>query len=66
MRREQPTHQNLGRAIFRRPLTVEALRDGTAGAILREGMRLPDRDRRIILGIVRRFRKQARGAPDGR
>src|SRR3712207_4206602 len=32
---------------------VEALRDETARAILREGVRLPERDRRIVLGIVR-------------
>src|SRR3712207_3942525 len=34
---------------------VEALRDETARAVLREVGRLPERDRRIILGIVRQF-----------
>jgi hypothetical protein len=34
---------------------VEALQDETARAILREVVRLPDRERRIGLGIVRRF-----------
>ena len=34
---------------------VEALRDDTARAILREVARLPERDRRIVLGIVRQF-----------
>ena len=34
---------------------VEALRDETARAVLREVSRLPERDRRIVLGIVRQF-----------
>ena len=34
---------------------VEALRDETARAILREVVRLPERERRIVLGIVRQF-----------
>ena len=34
---------------------VEALRDETARAILREVVRLPEQDRRIVLGIVRQF-----------
>ena len=34
---------------------VEALRDETARAVLRELMRLPGRERRIVLGIVRQF-----------
>ena len=44
---------------------VEALRDETARAILREVSRLPERERRIVLGIVRQFAEQ-RDAPDGR
>jgi transcriptional regulator with XRE-family HTH domain len=34
---------------------VEALQDETARAVLREVMRLPERERRIVLGIVRQF-----------
>ncbi len=34
---------------------VEALRDETARAVLREVIRLPERDRRIVLNIVRQF-----------
>jgi predicted transcriptional regulator len=34
---------------------VEALRDETARTILREVARLSERDRRIVLGIVRQF-----------
>ncbi len=34
---------------------VEALRDETARAILREVARLPERERRIVLGVVRQF-----------
>ena len=34
---------------------VEALRDETARTILREVARLPERDGRIVLGIVRQF-----------
>ena len=34
---------------------VEALRDETARAVLREVARLSERDRRIVLGIVRQF-----------
>ena len=34
---------------------VEALRDDTTRAVLREVVRLPERDKRIVLGIVRRF-----------
>ena len=45
---------------------VEALRNETVVTILRESMRLPDRDRRIILGIVRQFHQQAGDASDGR
>jgi transcriptional regulator with XRE-family HTH domain len=37
---------------------VEALRDETARAVLREVARLPERERRIILGIVRQFGEQ--------
>ncbi len=34
---------------------VEALRDETARAVLREVVRLSERERRIVLGIVRQF-----------
>ena len=34
---------------------VEALRDETARAILREVVRLPEREKKIVLGIVRQF-----------
>jgi transcriptional regulator with XRE-family HTH domain len=44
---------------------VEALRDETARAVLREVGRLPEQDRKVILGIVRQFGKE-REAPDGR
>jgi len=43
---------------------VEALRDETARTILREVARLPERDREIILGIVRQFEGE-RDASDG-
>jgi hypothetical protein len=35
--------------------TVEALRDDTTRAIARESARLPDRERNLVLGIVRQF-----------
>ncbi|MBA3792909.1 MAG: hypothetical protein H0X19_02070 [Rubrobacter sp.] len=34
---------------------VEALRDDTTRAIARESAHLPDRERRLVLGIVRQF-----------
>ena len=34
---------------------VTALQDETARAVLREVMRLPERERKIVLGIVRQF-----------
>jgi hypothetical protein len=37
---------------------LEALRDETARAVLREVIRLPERDRRIVLGIVRQFEQE--------
>ena len=37
---------------------VDALRDETARAVLREVIRLPERERRIVLGIVRQFADQ--------
>src|SRR5215218_9164365 len=43
---------------------VEALRVDTARAVLREVGRLPDRERRIVLGIVRQFGAD-REASDG-
>ena len=44
---------------------VEALRDETARAVLREVTRLPERERKIMLGIVRQFGSEG-GAPDRR
>jgi DNA-directed RNA polymerase specialized sigma24 family protein len=35
--------------------TVRALRDETAAAVLREVSHLPERERAIVLGIVRQF-----------
>jgi transcriptional regulator with XRE-family HTH domain len=43
---------------------VEALRDETARIILREVIRLPERDRRIVLGIVKQFGEE-RDTPGG-
>jgi transcriptional regulator with XRE-family HTH domain len=37
--------------------TLEALSDETAAAILRESARLPEREKRVVLGIVREFRE---------
>jgi hypothetical protein len=37
---------------------LEALADETAGAILRESARLPEREKGIVLGIVRQFGSQ--------
>ena len=34
---------------------LEVLKDETAGAILRESTRLPEREKQLVLGIVRRF-----------
>ena len=44
---------------------VEALRDETTRAVLREVIRLPERERKIVLGIVRQFENE-REAPDDR
>jgi transcriptional regulator with XRE-family HTH domain len=38
--------------------TVKALADKTAGAILKESARLPEREKRLVLGIVRQFSDQ--------
>jgi len=38
--------------------TLEALADDTANAILRESARLPERKKRVVLGIVREFGDQ--------
>jgi hypothetical protein len=38
--------------------TLKALADNTAGAILKESARLPEREKRIVLGIVRQFSDQ--------
>jgi hypothetical protein len=35
--------------------TLEAHSDETAGAILRESARLPEREKEMVLGIVRQF-----------
>ena len=35
--------------------TLDALADETAAAILRESARLPEREKRVVLGIVREF-----------
>lgn len=37
---------------------LEALADETASAILRESVRLPEREKWIVLGIVRQFSDQ--------
>jgi len=37
---------------------LEALADETAGGILRESARLPEREKEIVLGIVRQFGNQ--------
>ncbi len=36
---------------------VEALRDETARAVLREVSQLPERERKVVLGIVRQFQE---------
>ena len=38
---------------------VEALRDETTRAVLREVSRLPERERRIVLGIIRQFQESS-------
>jgi len=38
--------------------TLAALSDETANAILREAARLPEREKRVVLGIVRDFGDQ--------
>jgi hypothetical protein len=43
---------------------VQALRDEDVRDITRESSRLPDRERRIVLGIVRQFRDQ-KAPPSG-
>ena len=43
---------------------VQALRDEDVRDITRESSRLPDGERRLVLGIVRQFRNQ-RAAPSG-
>jgi hypothetical protein len=49
---------------------LEGLRDETTREITREAMRLPERERRIVLGIVRQFEAQrgalAREEPSGK
>jgi transcriptional regulator with XRE-family HTH domain len=44
--------------------TLDALANETANAILRKGARLPEREKRIVLSIVRQFR-EGRLAPGG-
>jgi hypothetical protein len=43
---------------------VQALRDDDVRDITRESSRLPDRERQLVLGIVRQFRNQ-KVAPSG-
>jgi transcriptional regulator with XRE-family HTH domain len=43
---------------------VQALRDEDVRAITRESSRLPERERRLVLGIVRQFRDQ-KAPPSG-
>ena len=43
---------------------VQALRDRDVRDITRESSRLPDRERQLVLGIVRQFRDQ-KAAPSG-
>jgi transcriptional regulator with XRE-family HTH domain len=43
---------------------VQALRDEDVRDITRESSRLPDRERQLVLGIVRQFRDQ-KAAPGG-
>ena len=38
--------------------TLDALADENANAILRESARLPEREKRIVLGVVREFGNQ--------
>jgi transcriptional regulator with XRE-family HTH domain len=38
--------------------TLKALADKTVGAILKESARLPEREKRLVLGIVRQFSDQ--------
>jgi hypothetical protein len=40
---------------------VQALRDADVRDITRESSRLPERERRLVLGIVRQFRDQHAG-----
>jgi hypothetical protein len=42
---------------------VEALRDPTTSAIARDSARLPDRERKLVLGIVRQF--EGARSPEG-
>jgi hypothetical protein len=39
--------------------TLDALADETTAAILRESARLPEREKRVVLGIVRQFGPQS-------
>ncbi len=45
---------------------MDALADETANAILRESARLPEREKRIVLGIVREFGEHDTDANAGR
>lgn len=45
--------------------TMRALRDETTNAILHKSIRLPDREREMILGIVEQF-EDSHESPDGR
>jgi len=43
--------------------TLDALADEAANAILRESARLPEREKRIVLGIVQQFGETSQGTP---
>jgi hypothetical protein len=43
---------------------IEGLRDETTRQITREALRLPEREREIVLGIVRQFGRQG-SSPSG-
>jgi hypothetical protein len=43
--------------------TLVPLSDETANSILRESVRLPEREKRIVLGIVREFERQRLAQP---
>jgi transcriptional regulator with XRE-family HTH domain len=61
----EPAHLlDRGKSSLLDEVLVQALRDGDVRDITRESSRLPDRERRLVLGIVRQFRDQ-KAAPSG-